>query len=263
MHPNTFLDQLWNGQETDTVFVAMSFADRYSHRFQNVFRPAIEGVRHLGSSMRVTRVDESQSGDSIITEIVRGIAESRLVLVDISDISDGSIGAEPVRNGNVMYELGLAHAVKSPAKVAIVRDDSKKLLFDVSSIPHAVVDFSSDETARATITRLLSDRLRECEAVEDIKLRRFVESVSVPEIALLVTLFNATPEAPLDVGVETSTGRVIPLAVGDAIRSLREVGLIRSHMIPGPSLSVRYSLTERGKKACLTMVRSIPPKKSE
>ena len=134
MHPNAFIQRLWRGAETETVFVAMSFAQAYQERFDLIFRPAIESLRSKGKPLAPVRVDDSRSGDSIITDVVRGICESRLVLADVSDIS--TVGApQPIRNANVMYELGLAHAAKSPAKVVIVRDDSRPLLFDCIPSP--------------------------------------------------------------------------------------------------------------------------------
>lgn len=160
MHPNVFIDQLWRGTENDTVFVAMSFAPEYDERFHQVFRPAIEAAQYRGRNLTAVRVDESKSGDSIITEIVRGVCEARLVLVDVSAMP-GFVGApSAARNGNVMYELGLAHAVKSPARVLIVRDDSEKLLFDVTSIPHVQVDLSDLAAARLKVGTLLEDRKR-------------------------------------------------------------------------------------------------------
>lgn len=262
MHPNTFIEQLWRGVEADEVFVAMCFATRYESRFREVFRPAIEAVRYRGRPLRASRVDENQTGDSIVTEIVRGICEARLVLADVSDLSTNPADAEPLRNGNVMYELGLAHAVKSPAKVLILRDDSKRMLFDVSSIPHFVVDFASIDTARERITRLLTDRLREFETIDDFKLRAFVDSISDTELSVLLRLFNSGKPSPIDLTIETNSGKILPLPVRDAIHSLRDAGLIRSHVMREP-VSVWYSLTERGQRACFTLGRALQEKKRE
>lgn len=256
MHPNTFIDQLWNGTETDHVFVAMSFAQKYDARYNDIFRPAIEAIRYRGTLLSAYRVDESKSGDSIITEIIRKICESRLVLADVSDLLENSNGDEPVRNGNVMYEVGLAHAVKSPEKVLIVRDDSKRLLFDLSSIPHVNVDFSSIETARVQITELLLDRFREVATIDDIKVRAFIASISDTEVNVLLRLYNVGKIEPIDLTITSSSGKVLPNPVRDAIVSLRDAGLVRSHVTQNP-FNVLYSLTERGQSACITLVRDL------
>ncbi len=262
MHPNSFIEQLWRGTEVDRVFVAMSFAPRYESRYNDVFRPSIEAVTYRGRSLTASRVDESQTGDSILTEIIRGICEARLVLADVSDLSDGYPGAEPMRNGNVMYELGLAHAVKSPGKVLIVRDDSKRLLFDVSSIPHAVVDFTSIDGARDQIARLLRDRLREFETIDDLKLRAFIESISDTEASVLLRLYNSGKSEPIDLRIASGTEKTLPLPVRDAVHNLRDIGLIRSHFVRDPFF-VLYSLTERGQRACITLGRALNAPKRE
>lgn len=189
MHPNTFIEQLWSGEELDEVFVAMSFDARFDSRFESIFKPAIEEIPVDGRKLRANRVNENKSGDSIITDIVRGIAQSCVVLADLSAIQESSAGADTVfRNGNVMYELGLAHAVKSPARVVIVRDDDKKLLFDISSIPHTTIDFSAEDEARKIIRDLIADRMDELERVIDIKLRNFLDAMCPQELDVLEQL---------------------------------------------------------------------------
>jgi hypothetical protein len=262
VHPNTFIEQLWRGVEADRVFVAMSFAPQYDARFRDVFRPAIEAVRYRGRQLTASRVDESQTGDSIVTEIVRGICESRLVLADVSDLTGESGAVEPVRNGNVMYELGLAHAVKSPGKVLIVRDDSNRLLFDLSSIPHFIVDFTAVESARARVTGLLNDRLREFETIDDMKLRTFIDSISDTELSVLVLLFNSGETDPVDLTITSGSNKVLPLAHRDAIHNLRDAGLVRSHIAQNPVV-VLYSLTERGQRAFHTLARVLKDAKSK
>jgi hypothetical protein len=257
MHPNTFIEQLWRGTETDSVFVAMRFSAEYESRFYEVFRPAIEAVQYQGKALKAVRVDESQTGDSILTEIIRGICESRLVLADVSDLSKSPSDPEAHRNGNVMYELGLAHAVKSPAKVLVVRDDSKRLLFDVSSIPHITLDFASQSVARERITRLLADRLRESESIEDIRLRAIVDGITQPEFVVLMNLHTSGKSDPLDLTVPTSRGRVLPMDTRHALQTLRDAGLIRSHLKRDPP-GVLYSLTERGKRAVVAVARAWP-----
>ncbi|MGH8857859.1 MAG: hypothetical protein ACREXG_07505, partial [Polaromonas sp.] len=98
-------DQLWNGQELDQVFVAMSFQESFTERFENVFRPAIENIKVNNVALRAIRVDESKTGDSIITDIIRGIAQARVVLADVSSFGSPADGYNAQRNGNVMYEL--------------------------------------------------------------------------------------------------------------------------------------------------------------
>ena len=142
MYPNVLLRTLWQMELRPEVFVAMTFSDDYRPHFDEVIAPAIRLVRVGGVSLEPRRVDESKSGDSILTEIVGGIAHSQLVLADVSSIGRDVKSGRPHRNGNVMYEVGIALACRQPEEVLLIRDDKDPFLFDVSTIPHRRLDFT-------------------------------------------------------------------------------------------------------------------------
>jgi len=96
------------------VFVAMSFAEDHQPRFRDVIEPAVKGLQLAGKPLRATRVDISKSGDSILTEIMDGISHAALILADVSSIGEDSVTDHPFRNGNVMYEVGVALACRQP-----------------------------------------------------------------------------------------------------------------------------------------------------
>jgi len=52
-----------------------------------VIAPAIRGVLLDGVPLEPYRVDTSKTGDSILTDIVDGIAHSQLVLADVSVVA--------------------------------------------------------------------------------------------------------------------------------------------------------------------------------
>ena len=248
VHPNTFIEQLWQGDEVDTVFVAMSFQSKYDARFEEIFRPAIEGIRVNGATLRADRVDESKTGDSIITDIVRGISQSRIVLADISAL-ETSVNLDVYRSGNVMYELGIAHAVKSPAKVIVVRDDKEKLLFDVSSIPHNTIDFSCVDAAKKAVAELIADRIEESDKIIDIKLRTFVSTMTPDELHLLERLAACPPGKIMDLTVEVSGIRLTPVPTNSGLVGLRSACIAQAHHIHESPVPL-YSLTERGRRLC-------------
>ena len=84
MHPNVYLRTFWRSSFRQSVFVAMSFAELYHPRYKEIIEPAIEAVTHRGDRLKAVRVDLSKTGDSILTDIIDGIAHSRLVLADVS-----------------------------------------------------------------------------------------------------------------------------------------------------------------------------------
>src|SRR4051812_45988772 len=106
----------------NTAFVAMSFDPQFDASWQNVLKPAISGTGVTNSGvqtehLRPVRVDQRKISDSILTEIVAHIARSRFIIADISVIAKH--GNLVVRNSNVMYEVGLAHARRLPHEVLL------------------------------------------------------------------------------------------------------------------------------------------------
>ena len=136
MHPNAFLKTLWRLDLKPHVFVAMSFSERFKSRYNNIIAPAIRAGRVQGMGLEPHRIDLNKTGDSMLTEIVEGIAHSQLVLADVSSVGTDAGTGQTYRNGNVMYEVGIALSCRQPEEVLLVRDDDDKFLFDVSTIPH-------------------------------------------------------------------------------------------------------------------------------
>jgi len=120
MHPNMFLKGLWQAELRPQVFVAMNFGPAYLDRFTNVIAPAVAGVELGKRPLTAVRVDNSKTGESILTEIIDGIAHSQLVLADVSTAGRDSVTGDAYRNGNVMYEVGIALACRQPAEVILL-----------------------------------------------------------------------------------------------------------------------------------------------
>ena len=185
MHPNAFLKSLWRAELRPEIFVAMSFETRYESRFLNIFQPAIEAIEVDGVKLKANRVDESKRGDSIITEIIDGIAHSQLVLADVSTIGRDAVDGKPYRNGNVLYEVGVALACRQSSEVLLVRDDYDKLLFDTSTIPHKTMNLTDAKAAKKILQELLIQRLKERDLLEDARLEMTASSLTPDEIILL------------------------------------------------------------------------------
>jgi hypothetical protein len=137
MYPAEILNLFLPFARTNQVFVAMSFDKRFDWAWDRVFRPAIADLLVDRTPLSAFRVNLSRKSDSIITEIVQNIAQCRLVLADISTTgwSRSSVRrSRPIRNSNVMYELGIAHAARLPEEVIIVRTDADHLDFDIAGV---------------------------------------------------------------------------------------------------------------------------------
>jgi hypothetical protein len=185
MYPNLFLATFWQMDLRPVVFVAMNFADIYKRRFEDVIAPAIRDVQIGNVRLEPYRVDLSKSGDSILTDIMDGIAHSQMVLADISVIGHDAVTGAPIRNGNVMYEVGLAVACRQPKEVLLIRDDREKFLFDVSTIPHIHLNFHDTAIAKKELTERIVDRLRERNLLLDARVQKAFASLTSEEITII------------------------------------------------------------------------------
>lgn len=167
------------------MFVAMSFDSAYEARWKEVIDPAIRSVAMNGVPLSAYRVDLSQSGNSILTDITDGIAHSQFILANVSTAGHNSVSSRPYRNGNVMYEVGIALAARQPSDVLLVRDDNDPLLFDVTVIPHARMNFANVQNATAELTKMLVGRLREQERAKHAKIELAVAGLTAEEMSLI------------------------------------------------------------------------------
>lgn len=223
MHPNVFLKTFWRMDLKPQVFVAMSFAQQYKARYETIIAPAIESIAINNVRLKAYRVDTSKSGDSILTDIMEGVAHSQMVLADVSTIGKDAGTQQPYRNGNVMYEVGIALACRQPQEVLLIRDDNDNFLFDVSTIPHMTIDFNQVDGARERLKGELMARLREQQYVNDARVQLAIERLSAEELTALKT---ASEYPPKTVWGRKDTGSVDFSAMASTPRLL-DKGLIQ------------------------------------
>lgn len=96
-----------------TAFVIMPFGTRFDPVFKKLIAPPLESA-----GFAVSRADLTINQHQILKDIVVGIAEADVVIADVTDL-----------NGNVMYELGLAHAMGR--RTVMITRDIESLPFDL------------------------------------------------------------------------------------------------------------------------------------
>ncbi len=139
MYPKHFFEQFWESEQRNELFVCMPFHSSLNYRFNQVIKVA---AKKAGFDNAI-RVDEDTSGNVIITKILDGIANSKMVLVDLSD--DPSCKERHV-NGNVLYEAGIVHAIREPDALIIVRDQGPEGVdfdirgFTINTPPNNVIE---------------------------------------------------------------------------------------------------------------------------
>lgn len=228
MYPHTYLSLFPPFPRDNRVFVAMSFLPRFDARWQHVLAPAIRRVRAGGTALEPHRVDLRKASDSVLTEILEGISRCRFFLADITVI--GELDGRPIRNGNVLYEVGLAHATRLSEEVGLLRSDNKELLFDVMNV--RVLEYDPDgnpEAAANLVTDAIVQSLRELDLKRSLTVRRAAESLDVHSWFLLL-------EAEAVGVVQHPPVRTMRDALGGATRRqaidrLLETGALRAEIV--------------------------------
>jgi hypothetical protein len=209
----------------NSVFVAMSFDSRFQSRYDDVIAPAISNVSMDGVGLEAYRVDAREISDSILTDILHGISSARAILADISTI--GHVDDMPIRNANVMYEVGIAHAARLPEEVLLFRSDSDQLLFDLANVRVSSYDpDGSPTTARTIVGKAIVSALSEVDSKRRAAVKRAAESLDYVSWMVLVA---AQPPATVSHPLTATPGQVLG-NVGrlNAINRLLEMGALRA-----------------------------------
>ncbi len=225
MYPSEYYSLYPPFPRKDEIFVAMSFSGAFSSRWENVIEPAVNSVTVDDKKLKAHRVDTRTVSDSILTEILTGISRSRLVIADITTI--GIVDERPVRNGNVLYEVGLAQAVRLPEEVLLFRSDNDPLLFDVSNIRVNSYDPENEpEKAKEKIIDAIISAFKEIDLKKHLTVQRLAETLDYPSWWTLVT-------AHLQKGISHPNQKTMGQILGSfsqslAISRLLEIGAIKT-----------------------------------
>ena len=80
------------------AFILMPFDPEFNEIFTELITPALEEVGYI-----VKRADNILNQQNILKDIIRNIAEADLIIADLTTL-----------NANVLYELGISHALRKP-----------------------------------------------------------------------------------------------------------------------------------------------------
>lgn len=233
----------------------MSFDSRFVPRWENVIKPAIQSISIRDMQLNPLRVDARVVGDSILTEILQGIGLAQVVFADITSI--GSLDGRPTRNGNVMYEVGIAHAVRLPEEVLLFRSDNDSLLFDTANV--RVNSYNPDENpeeSKHAVAEAIRQALREVDLRRHLAVRAAADALDYPSFELL-----AECKAAADLmhpKRKTMGDTLAAISRESAIQRLLMSGLLRAKpylpseadlqtFMDGPASSIiRYEITGFG-----------------
>ncbi|MGD8779297.1 MAG: hypothetical protein PVH88_10100 [Ignavibacteria bacterium] len=109
-------------QQLNTCFVIMPFDALFQSQYENVIKPSIESL-----GIKCIRGNEIYSRQNIMSDIWKSIRECRFILAELTE-----------RNPNVMYEIGLAHAIGKPT-ILLTRNE-EDVPFDLKGIRYRFYD---------------------------------------------------------------------------------------------------------------------------
>jgi hypothetical protein len=201
----------------------MSFDEAFRRRWEEVIGPAISLVRLSGIPLQPHRVDMRRVSDSILTEILAEISQCRLILADVTTMQ--KVDDKPIRNGNVMYEVGLAHAVRLPEEVLLFRSDNDPVLFDVANIRINKYDPDGNPlNARKQVTETILSVLREVELQKHMAVARAAAALDFSCWSVLTSTARGDPiQAPV---VRTMGQALTAATTTNAISRLLDLGIL-------------------------------------
>ena len=112
----------------DACFVMMPFASPIGAYYESIYKPAIEKAK-----LKANRADADLYGTGkIVDQIWKGITSARVLLAELTN-----------RNANVLYELGLAHALHKPVILVCSKANEDDVPFDLRHV--RVIYYDKDD----------------------------------------------------------------------------------------------------------------------
>lgn len=111
----------------NACFVVMPFHAVFNSEYEKVIRPAIEAAGLLS-----VRGDEIYARQAIVEDIWHSIRKARVVVAELSG-----------RNPNVMYEIGLAHAIGKP--IVLITRSEDDVPFDLRALRYVFYDLNEPD----------------------------------------------------------------------------------------------------------------------
>ena len=125
-----------------SVFILMAFDEKFDDVYEAFIKPLFEESK--AESFNVDRADDIHNQQNIMQDIVTRIAQSHLIVADLTD-----------NNPNVFYELGVAHTLGRP--VILLAQNMDDVPFDLRAYRVLIYDthFTKIAAAREELGRYI------------------------------------------------------------------------------------------------------------
>lgn len=240
MYPRDYFDTYWRTELRNEVFVAMPFHDEFLPVWEEAIRIGVE--KDCPYNLTAKRVDVTTISGSIITDIMDGIAHAKVVLADISVCETGAWQGQ--RNGNVMYEVGLAHALRQNTEVILVRSDDKLINFDLAGITVHHYPRHSMSEAKNLFAVLVSESIKQTDQTMSLKVQRAIDAMDADCLQYLKE-YSST-DAFVGPRPTTMGEELFAISRRLALSRLQNIGIVRC--LPNvPQHGTAFTWTEFGR----------------
>lgn len=230
MYPKQYFETYWRTDLRDEVFVAMPFHDDFNSVWKDTIKPAIENDQK--TKLVAKRIDTSVLSGSIIIDILDGIAHSRIVFADVSICCEGKWAGQ--RNGNVMYEVGLSHALRQVEEIILVRCDNEEINFDLAGIRVISYDKNNLETTRTLFAKLIREALKAIDQSKSLQVQRAIDALDIDSLEYLKSFGK---EIGFDGPNPQTMGEVlVTVSRKAALAKLQSLGIIKCVPVIGTSI---------------------------
>ena len=178
MYPKYFFERFWEGEQKNQLFVGMAFDNSINKRFK-----IINNASKKNGFSRAFRVGLDTEANSINDVIFDSIAHSKMLLFDLSD-DERYNGVNP----NVIYELGIANAIREPFDIVIIRKKTKeklKLPFDIQGLN---INFFKDKLDKRFIIKKVNYALKNQEWHKSKRVKAVSESIDDLGLGLMIEI---------------------------------------------------------------------------
>jgi len=152
----------------------MPFSPLFQNEYEKVIRPAVEATGLL-----CIRGDEIYGNQRIMNDIWHSIRSSRLIIAELTG-----------KNPNVLYEIGLAHAIGKP--IIIITRNSDDVPFDLKDLRYLFYDIN-DPLWGDNLKRGIQSLIEK--AISNIKFDKYLEGVSHDSQKIEIEIHPEKPES--------------------------------------------------------------------
>lgn len=166
MSPNNIVN-VNLGDLENSCFVVMPFGSLFEAEYESSIKPVIEKV-----GLKCIRADEVYAKARIMDDIWRCIRSCIVVLAELTD-----------RNPNVLYEVGLAHAIGKPVIIITRKEDD--VPFDLRSLRYLFYDTNDPywgENLHKALENMLTKVIEEATISEYLEGIKLENEIKFPEI---------------------------------------------------------------------------------